>query len=102
MAFSNNRSSAPLAGENGAKAVNRVCRSTVHSDRSARRQELSARLQASGPRPVFEAFLELEAGRGLDDVLEEFARIPASVYRAIGASELLIHQPLHVIRGGRQ
>jgi hypothetical protein len=102
MAFSNSQSPAPLAGENGAEAINRVLRSTVHSDRSARRQELSARLHASGPRPVFEAFLELEAGRGLDDVLEAFARIPASIYRAVGASELLIHKPLHIIRGGRQ
>ena len=33
------------------------------STRSARRQRLLAHLHACGPRPVFEALLELEAGR---------------------------------------
>jgi len=95
------RSPATLAGESRAESTTKVL-NTVHSHRSTRRQELSARLHASGPRPVFEALLEVEAGRALDDVLEDFARIPASVYHAIGASELPIHKPLHVIRGGRQ
>jgi hypothetical protein len=37
--------------------------------RSARRQRLVAHLHASGPRPVLEALLELEAGRALLDLL---------------------------------
>jgi hypothetical protein len=57
----------------------------VGSKRSARRQRLSAHLHAAGPRPVLEALLAVEAGQPLDAVLEEFGRVPAATYRAVGA-----------------
>jgi len=57
----------------------------VGSKRSARRQRLSARLHAAGPRPVLEALLAVESGQPLDEVLEDFGRIPADVYHAVGA-----------------
>jgi len=71
------------------------------STRSARRQRLLAHLHACGPRPVFEALLELEAGRALDEVLERYGRIPAHIYRALGADVLPI-DAVTIIDGGRQ
>lgn len=68
--------------------------------RSPRRQRLAAHLHACGPRPVFEALLELEAGRSLDEVLEGYGRIPARIYHALGADVLPI-DVLAVIDGGR-
>jgi hypothetical protein len=52
--------------------------------RSARRMQLCKHLHAAGPRPVLEALIAVQSGQDLDDVLEDFARIPASVYRALG------------------
>src|SRR6476661_3555047 len=54
--------------------------------RSVRRQYLSKRLHAAGPRPVLEALISVSAGQPLDDVLEDFVRIPSSFYRILGAS----------------
>jgi hypothetical protein len=68
--------------------------------RSSRRQRLVAHLHASGPRPVLEALLELEAGRGLDEVLERYGRIPAAIYHALGADVLPIDVVV-IIDGGR-
>ena len=53
--------------------------------RSARHQQLVAHVYAAGPRVVYEAMIELENGAKLDDVLERFARVPVSTYRALGA-----------------
>jgi hypothetical protein len=50
------------------------------SKRSVRRQYLSKRLHAAGPRPVLEALLAVDGGQPLDDVLEGFARVPSSFY----------------------
>jgi hypothetical protein len=66
--------------------------------RNARRQRLAAHLHAAGPRPVLEALLEVESGHPLDDVLERYARIPVSTYRALGADRLTI-DTLTVVRG---
>ena len=56
------------------------------SKRSVRRQYLCKRLHASGPRPILEALIDVENGKPLDDVLEDFARIPSSFYSILGAS----------------
>ena len=40
-----------------------------------RRQRLAERLHRLGPRPVLEALAEVEAGKPLDSVLVEFARL---------------------------
>ena len=56
------------------------------SNRSVRRQYLSKRLHAAGPRPVLEALLAVDRGQPLDDVLEDFARVPSNFYRIVGAS----------------
>jgi hypothetical protein len=56
------------------------------SKRSVRRQYLSKRLHAAGPRPVLEALLAVDGEQPLDDVLEDFARIPSSFYSILGAS----------------
>jgi hypothetical protein len=53
--------------------------------RSARRIRLSAHLHAAGPRPVLEALIAVDSGQPLDDVLEDFARVPADIYRAVDA-----------------
>ena len=52
---------------------------------SARRMELCAHLHAAGPRPVLEALIAVDRGQPLDDVLEDFARIPTDIYRAVFA-----------------
>ena len=52
-----------------------------------RRQHLCRHLTTAGPRPVYEAMLELASGAELDNVLERFGRIPASIYHRLGASE---------------
>jgi hypothetical protein len=54
--------------------------------RTARRRHLSAHLHSAGPRPVLEALLAVESGQDLDAVLEDFGRIPAGIYHAVGAS----------------
>jgi hypothetical protein len=51
--------------------------------RSARRIQLSAHLHAAGPRPVLEALIAVDSGQPLDDVLEDFGRLPADLYRTI-------------------
>jgi hypothetical protein len=53
---------------------------------SVRRQYLSKRLHATGPRPILEALLAVDRGQPLDDVLEDFARVPSSFYSILGAS----------------
>jgi hypothetical protein len=58
--------------------------------RSARRRHLCARLHSAGPRPVLEALIAVESGQDLDYVLEDFGRIPADLYYALGADELPI------------
>jgi hypothetical protein len=90
---------ASLAGDNRAEAIDRVY-STVYRNGSAKRQRLVAHLHKAGPRPVFEATLAMEAGESLDDVLEDFARIPVETYQAVGASELPISRPFGVSEGG--
>jgi hypothetical protein len=56
--------------------------------RSARRQHLARHLHVCGPRPVLEALLAIEGGQSLDTVLEEFGRLPAELFEAIGADRL--------------
>jgi hypothetical protein len=69
---------------------------TAHpqSKRTRDRQRKVAHLYASGPRPVLEALLAVASGKDLDAVLADFARIPVSVYRMIGADELPIDRRL--------
>jgi len=55
--------------------------------RSARRQHLSRHLHAAGPRSILEALLAVEDGEPLDEVLEDFARIPTATYHAVGAND---------------
>jgi hypothetical protein len=54
--------------------------------RSARRRRLCSHLHAAGPRPVLEALIAVDGGQPLDDVLEDFGRVPADIYHAVGAS----------------
>jgi hypothetical protein len=53
---------------------------------NARRQYLSERLHAAGPRPVLEALIDVADGADIDRTLENYARIPSSFYRLMGAS----------------
>jgi hypothetical protein len=69
--------------------------------RSPRRQRLARHLHRCGERPVLEALLAVDAGQSVDDVLEDFARLPDSVYRAIGADALDPSPMLSSIDGGR-
>jgi hypothetical protein len=59
--------------------------------RSARRRRLCAHLHSAGPRPVLEALLAVDSGQPLDDVLEDFGRVPADTYHAVGASHFTSH-----------
>jgi hypothetical protein len=54
--------------------------------RTARRRRLCKHLHAAGPRPVLEALLAVDSGQPLDDVLEEYVRIPSSFFSILGAS----------------
>jgi len=59
------------------------------------RQRMAAHLYAAGPRPVLEALIAVASGQDLDAVLADFARLPASIYHAMGADELPIDWRLH-------
>jgi hypothetical protein len=69
--------------------------------RNARRQRLALHLHNCGPRPTLEALLDVAGGRDLDETLEDFARLSATTYEAVGASDLPLNS-LRVIKGGRQ
>ena len=59
----------------------------AYTRRRARRQDLCRHLTDAGPRPVYEAIIEIAAGGNLDEVLERYGRIPVHHYHALGASE---------------
>jgi hypothetical protein len=73
--------------------------SAFFSKRSPRRQLLTKYLHALGPRPLLEALIEIEAGRALDGVLADFARLDPAVVSALGADVLPIDQ-VAIIDGG--
>jgi hypothetical protein len=58
-----------------------------YTDQTARRQALCRHLAECGPRPVYELLLDVSAGVDIDVALEQYARIPASVFHRLGASE---------------
>jgi hypothetical protein len=60
--------------------------------RSPRRQRLALRLHAAGPKAVFEAMLELEAGAPLDAVLEDYGCLDPEVLIALGGDALAIDE----------
>lgn len=67
--------------------------------RNARRQRLALHLHNCGPRPCFEALLDVAGGRDLDETLEDFARLDASTYEAVGADEFPNH--FRIVKGGK-
>jgi hypothetical protein len=72
---------------------------TCHDEsnkRSARRQRLCKHLHRAGPRPVLEALIAVDSGQPLDDVLEDYARIPSSFFSILRASSFA---RLFVVRG---
>lgn len=69
--------------------------------RSAKRRRLAAHLYRCGRRPVLEALIAVDRGQPLDEVLTDFARIPAEVYKAVGADILDTGSSLFVIDGRR-
>lgn len=80
----------------GDKQIEQVA--LLNTKRSGRRQRLSAHLHAAGPRPVLEALIAVSVGRNLDEVLEDFARLSAETYHAVGAS--YFSEPLAIDCGG--
>jgi hypothetical protein len=58
-------------------------------DNTARRQYLCERVHAAGPRPTFHALSDVASGKDLDEVLEDYARLPTSFYRITGASSFV-------------
>lgn len=66
--------------------------------RSARRRRLCTHLHSAGPRPVLEALLAVQGGQCLDEVLEDFGRVPSDIYHAVGASHFA--QPFLIDCGG--
>jgi hypothetical protein len=76
----------PPSDEKKAPAEARYLAEADVEERSVRRQYLSKRLHAAGPRPVLEALLAVDGGQPLDEVLEGFARIPSSFFSILGAS----------------
>jgi hypothetical protein len=69
--------------------------------RNPRRQYLAAYLHSCGPRPVLEALLAVAAGADVDSTLEDFARLPAEIFQALGAHAMPTDE-LAVIDGGSQ
>jgi hypothetical protein len=76
-----------------------VARHDLFDPRNARRRHLARLLHASGPRPTFEALLDVARGRNLDETPEDFARLSPEVYRAVGAADF---PQLVTIKGGRK
>lgn len=64
---------------------------------SPRRQHLARHLHELGPRAVFLALLDVEAGRPLDDVIESFGRVHPSLSRWAGGDRFP-PQPLAPVR----
>lgn len=52
-----------------------------------RRQHLARHLHRLGPRPVLEAMQEVERGRPLDLVLDEFGRLSPEIVRSVRGTE---------------
>ena len=69
---------------------------STNSARNPRRQRLAAHLHRCGPRPVLEALLAVQEGQDLDVILEDFARLAAEIYDALGADVLPIDRLLLV------
>ena len=61
-----------------------------------RRQRQAAHLHSLGPRPTLEEFLQVAAGRDLDDVLEQYARLDLGLVRALGGDRFPA-QPLREV-----
>ena len=70
------------------------CVSDFQSQRSHNRQRQVAHLYAAGARPSLEALLAVAACGDLDEVLADIARLPVSIYHAMGANELPIDRVL--------
>jgi hypothetical protein len=68
---------------------------------SARQQYLAKHLHRCGPRAVLEALLSVAHGADLDTTLIDYARLPASVFHAVGADVLPIDE-VRLISGGRR
>lgn len=84
----NERAAPALAGSGSSKSVRLGGEDReTYSERQRRRQALSRHLCEAGPRPTYEALIEIAAGADLDVVLERFGRVPVSTYHAVGASE---------------
>jgi hypothetical protein len=77
----------PGVGSAQAETLEIVDSDLANTRRRDRRQALCRHLTIAGPRPVYEAMLELDAGVDLDNVLERYGRIPVSIYHRLGASE---------------
>jgi hypothetical protein len=58
--------------------------------RSAQRQDMVQHLAKCGARAILEAFIAVEAGRAVDEVLVEYQHLPQSVFKALGADRLPI------------
>jgi hypothetical protein len=59
---------------------------------------LARKIHRLGERPLFELFLELEAGAPLLPRLEAYARLDATFIKALGGDRL---SPLRSVTGGR-
>ena len=67
-----------------------------HRDtRNTLRQRQTAHLHEAGPKPVLEALIAVAAGEDLDAVLADFARVPVSIYKALGADDLPVDRRTH-------
>ena len=100
--MSHNTNPATRRGVCGARNDNRLAGSigSENSIRPARLQYLVAHLHACGQRPVLEALLAVSDGTPLGDVLEDYARLPADIYRAVGADVLPNKDRLLLRAGG--
>jgi hypothetical protein len=68
--------------------------------RNVRRQHLARHLCACGERPALEALIAAENGENLDEVLADFGRLPAEIYRSVGGSEF--PNQFRIVKGGRK
>jgi hypothetical protein len=70
----------------------------THDPRNSNRQRLVQHLVRCGERCVLEGLVAIENGQSVDDMLEDFGRVPAATFHRVGASKLPIPHELTLKR----
>jgi len=60
------------------------------------RRRLAAHLVGLGPRAVLEALHDVDAGRGVDEVLASYGRLPTNIVASLGGDAFPV-PPIYVV-----